>query len=190
MEDIDNIVNILNQGGIVIFPTDTAYGIGCRIDKPEAVARLFKIRRRPETQATPALVDSIRMAKKYWLQINEEMVDLMRQYWPGALTIVYNCKKELVPELVRGKGENLGLRMPDQQALLELIGKVGVPILGPSANFHGETTPNRHNDIDQLLIKQVDAVMAGKDEEMGGVSTVVDCTVKPLKVIREGKIIL
>lgn len=188
MIDIDDIVNVFNQGGIVIFPTDTAFGIGCRIDRPEAIKRLFKLRRRPETQAVPVLVDSEEMAKKYWQQINPEVQEFMSKYWPGALTVVYKSRSELVPRLVCGGGENIGLRMPDHNELLWMIGRVGVPVLGPSANFHGEATIYNRNDLDQELVKLVDAVMDGECPGDRRVSTVVDCSMQPYKVLRTGKI--
>ena len=147
---IEEAVKILNQGGIVIFPTDTAFGIGCRIDNERAVQRLFKIRKRPQSQAVPVLVSDIEMAKEYLEEIPEDVVQkLIIPYWPGALTIVLKAKKERVSSLVRGGGETVGLRMPNQAVVLEIIKKVGVPILGPSANFHGENTPYEFKDLNE-----------------------------------------
>lgn len=187
MEEISKAIEILNQGGIVIFPTDTAYGIGCRIDKEDSVKRLFKIRKRPEEQAVPVLINGIGMANDYFQTFPKEVESLMEKYWPGRLTIVYRAKKEKVAELVRGGGENVGLRMPSNSIILSLIDLTGVPILGPSANFHGEKTPFKKEDLDKNLIKLVDFVI---DEEPGGlgVSTVLDCTKNPWEVLRQGSV--
>lgn len=181
------VVDILKRGGIVIFPTDTAFGIGCRIDKPESIDRLFQIRKRPLTQATPVLVASIDMALSYFDSPPEIVRRLTREYWPGALTIVAPCKKELVHSPVRGGGNLIGLRMPNHPEVLDVIKEVGVPILGPSANFHGQPTPYTTQDLDPELIKLVDYVMPGECT-LKHVSTVVDVSVSPPKILRQGAV--
>ena len=93
-KDIEKSIKTLNQGGIVIFPTDTAYGIGCRIDKTNSVRKLFKTRKRPESQPALVLVDSIEMAQNYLMPFDLKVRKLIEKYWPGALTIVYNCQIE------------------------------------------------------------------------------------------------
>src|SRR5947209_15450953 len=99
MEQIEQAVKVLNDGGIVIFPTDTAFGIGCRIDNEESIKRLFTIRKRPETQATPVLMTSLKMAEGYLKPVSPEVIEqLIKPYWQGALTIVLSCKNEKVHE--------------------------------------------------------------------------------------------
>ncbi len=183
--DLKKAIYILNNGGIVIYPTDTAYGIGCRIDKPDAVERLFRIRKRPLTQATPVLVSSTEMALPYFAQPTDIVRHLMKTYWPGSLTIVYYCRQDLIYSPIRGGGKSVGLRMPDHQVALELIHGVGVPILGPSANFHSGETPYSRKNLDPALVKLVDFVIPGECK-IGNVSTVVDCTVSPYRIIRQG----
>ena len=188
MTDLTEAIKIIKEGGIVIFPTDTAYGIGCRIDRPESVKRLFKTRKRPESQATPILVDSLSMAQNYWHSpLPDEIRKLAQKYWPGALTVIYDCKTEKMPSLVRGNGKTLGIRMPDHIIPLELIKSAGVPILGTSANFHGQKTPYKYEDLDPELIKLVDYVIPGECQT-GKISTVIDCSVTPWKIIRQGAI--
>jgi len=188
MVNLIEAIGILKEGGIVIYPTDTAFGIGCRIDNPESVARLFQIRKRPLTQATPVLVSSKEMAEKYFLSpLPDNVRHLISDYWPGALTIVYECRKDMVFPLVRGGGDTIGLRMPNHEVPLTLIRNLGVPILGPSANFHGKPTPFRYEDLDKQLIKLVDYVLPGKCSARN-ISTVIDCTSKPWKIIRQGAI--
>lgn len=189
MEDIREAITILKNGGIVIFPTDTVYGIGCRMDNAKAVNQLFRIRKRPRTQAAPVLVDSVAMAQNYLAPITQEVMEqLMKPYWPGALTIVLKCKVDKVPKLVRGGGDTLGVRIPNHPLTLELIRKVGVPILGPSANFHGEKTPFKFEDLDPELTKLADYVLVDKGSLERNVSTVIDCSIKPWKILREGAV--
>ncbi|HSA83634.1 MAG TPA: L-threonylcarbamoyladenylate synthase [Patescibacteria group bacterium] len=187
-DQIKEAIKIVQKGGVIIFPTDTAFGIGCRIDDEEAIKRLFAIRKRPETQATPVLVSGWDMAEEYISKIPEEVLEkLIKPFWPGALTIVLPCKTEKVPELVRGKGNNLGVRMPNYEIALEIIRGVGVPMLGPSANFHGEKTPYSFEDLNPELVRLVDYVVQGECS-VKLASTVVNCTVKPWKILRQGAI--
>lgn len=189
MTNLQKPIKILKQGGIVIFPTDTAFGIGCRIDKANSVKRLFEIRQRPFSQAAPVLVNSIAMAQKYLSSISNNVRHLMNKYWPGALTIVYPCKIEKVPSPVRGGDANLGVRIPNHDLTLALIKAVNIPILGPSANFHRRPTPYQFKDIDSELVKLVDYIVEGKCQ-LDNVSTVIDCSIAPWKIIRQGAVVV
>lgn len=188
MTDIREAITILNKGGIVIFPTDTAFGIGCRIDREDAIKRLFTIRKRPENQAVPVLVSAVKMAEKYFkTPLPNNVRHLMETYWPGALTIVYHCKTDITPPLVRGGGTTLGVRMPDHEVTLALIKGVGTPILGPSANFHGQPTPYEFVELDSILTGLVDYVLPGECKTKQA-STVIDCSKVPWKILRQGSV--
>lgn len=189
LQKLQKATEIVKNGGVVIFPTDTAFGVGCRLDDKKAIERLFKIRQRPPTQATPVLVESIKMAEDYLLSISDEVKNLMTKYWPGALTIVYPCQVEKVPGLVRAQGQTLGVRMPNHPTPLAIINSIAVPILGPSANFHGVPTPYKYEDLDPEFIKLVDYVIPGECS-VGMASTVIDCSIKQWKIIRRGKVIV
>lgn len=184
---LQQAIEIVRNGGIIIYPTDTAFGIGCRIDDQKAVDRLFKIRKRPRTQAMPVLVSSKEMALAYLDSPSNIVRRMMDVHWPGALTIVAPCKQNLVYSPIRGSGDTVGLRMPNHEAILAIIRGVGVPILGPSANFHGAPTPYRQADLDPELVKLVDLVVPGQCKA-GDISTVVDCTVIPYRIIRQGAV--
>lgn len=186
-EQIQKAIQILKKGGIVIYPTDTAFGIGCRIDNAKAVDKLFKIRRRPLNQAMPVLVSSIGIALLYFDDPSQIVRHLMKTYWPGALTIVAPCKKELVYSPIRGGSDTIGLRMPNHPAALSIVEGVGIPILGPSANFHGDKTPYRFQDLNPELAKRVDFVVPGECT-VKEQSTVVDCTTDPYSIIRQGAV--
>lgn len=188
MNDIEKAIKIIKQGGIVIYPTDTAYGIGCRLDNKKAVERLFKIRKRPINMPTPVLFDDVKRIKEYVLPYGKDVEKLMFDYFPGALTLILRCIEEKVPSLVRGGGGTLGVRIPDHETVWQLIKGAHSPILGPSANFHARETPYSFETLDKELIKLVDFVLEGKTKGKGSTSTVVDCTKKPWKIIRQGEI--
>ena len=188
MHNVKKAIDILKKGGIAIFPTDTAFGIGCRMDDEKAVERLFSLRRRPPAQATPVLVSSRSMAEKYLRSpLPDNVRRLCNTYWPGGVTVIYHCRIENVTLLVRGGGTTLGVRMPDHEIPLALIRQVGIPLLGPSANFHGEKTPYTYADLDKNLVKLVDFVIEGKCKGKLA-STVVDCTRNPFHIAREGAV--
>ena len=145
---IKKAVRVLQDGGVIIYPTDTVFGIGCSIDHEEAIKRLFHIRKRPIIQATPVLVDTVKMAQDYLKPIPKDVVGkLIEPYWPGALTIILPCLTEKVPSFVRGGSGTLGVRIPNHAISRAIIQGFGKPILGPSANFHGEKTPYSFKDL-------------------------------------------
>ncbi len=185
--EIQKIIRVLNQGGVVIYPTDTAFGIGCRIDKKDSIKKLFDIRRRPYNQAVPVLFNSIDMINKYVQNIDEEVNKLMDKYWPGALTIILPAKIENISDLVRGGGETIGVRIPNHKAILQVINEIGIPILAPSANFHGEKTPLKFEDLDKEIIGKVDYVLRGECS-VKQPSTVIDCSVGKWRIVRKGAI--
>src|SRR5579859_7490585 len=186
MEDVQKAIKIIKNGGIVVYPTDTVFGIACRIDDEVAIKRLFTIKQRSEKQSVPVLVDSIVMAEKYLLPISRKVKEqLMKPYWPGGLTIVLPCDTRKVPSLIRGGGNTLGVRIPDNKLLQEIIRQVGIPITGTSANFHGQTTPSKKVELNPEFIKLVDFVLPGKCNNNLS-STVIDCSVSPWKILREG----
>ena len=188
-EQIQKAIATLNAGGIIIFPTDTAFGIGCRVDKPTAIDKVFEIRRRPKDQALPVLVRSSQQALAFYQHPSDIVRRLMKRHWPGGLTIIDTCKKELLYSPICGGGETVGMRHPKHVTLQQILDGVGVPIVGPSANFHGKPTPYCFEDLDPELVALVDFVVDGTCIE-GNVSTVVDCTSDPYRIVRLGAVIL
>ena len=189
-DEIRSAINILNRGGIIIFPTDTAFGIGCRIDNPDAVKKLFLLRHRPAEMAVPVLVSSIKMAEKYLLSpLPDNVRHLMNDFWPGGLTVLLPCRTDSVTPLVRADGNNLGVRMPDHQKILKIIKEVGVPILAPSANFHRDPTPYSFEELNPELVKKVDFAVTGECK-FKQASSVIDCSRIPWKIIRRGTSII
>lgn len=186
-QNISKAIQTFQSGGIVIFPTDTAYGIGCRMDDEKTVERLYEIRKRPKEKAILILVDSVEMAEKYLKKIPEDVLQLMNRYWPGGLTIVLPCKTEHVPSIVRAGGNTLAVRLPAHPQLVEIIRHVGVPIVAPSANFAGEATPVRLEEVSKELQSLVDFVLPGECT-LKQSSTLIDCSIQPWRILREGAV--
>ena len=174
---LEKAIAVLKKGGIVIFPTDTVYGIGCRFDDKDAIDRLYKIKKTPSGQPLPILVSDLSQVEKLAL-INKTREELIKKYWPGALTIILQSKK--------GK-EKIGFRMPNSSMVTSIIDGVGVPIIGTSANFHGSKAPKSYKELDPNFTKLADIVLKGECQ-LGMESTVVDATVDPPKILRKGAI--
>ncbi len=182
---MDKAIEVLKNGGVVIFPTDTAYGIGCRIDNKEAIKRVYNLRNRPAEKALIMLVSSVEMAGEY-VEIPRIVKEkLIQMYWPGGLTIILKCKKEKVPGILRAEGDTLAVRFPNHKDLCKIIEEVGVPIAAPSANYSSMPTPFELSEVDPTLREKVDFVLEGVCT-MRGVSTIVDTTVEPWRVVRQG----
>lgn len=187
-ESIQKAIEILQNGGVVIFPTDTVYGVGCRLDNPQAIEKVYKIRNRPQEKAVLAVVDSVVMAEKYLQPIPEVVRSkLLEKYWPGGLTVVLPCKTEVVPSIARAGGETLAVRQTSHPVLSKIISEVGVPLIAPSANFSGEKTPVSFEALDPKFTALADYVLEG---QCGGdkPSTIIDCSVTPWRIIREGAV--
>ncbi len=187
LSDIHDVVEMFQTGQVGVFPTDTAFGIGCVINNPASVGRIFEIRHRVETKPLLALVSSIEMAEEYVTIPNEVREKLIKKHWPGGLTIVLPCNTEKVTSTVRANGETLAVRLPKHEKLVKIIEKVGIPIVAPSANFAGEKTPYHLSEVDPLLIQEVDFVMTGECT-VKAQSTIIDCSKKPWEIVREGAV--
>lgn len=183
-------ITLFLQGKIGIFPTDTVFGIGCIVDNESAVKRLFSIKNRPENKPTPVLVNSIDMAQDLLQKkFSSKVLLLVKEYWPGGLTLVLDCNNEKIPSLVRGGTKTLGVRIPDSQMIKDIITKMNKPLLAPSANFSGEKTPFLKEDLDPNLISLVDFYLDGVCNGQKS-STVLDCTSEPFTILRQGAIVI
>lgn len=182
-----SIRQILQSGGIAIFPTDTAFGIGGRIDKQETVDRLFLIKKRSLHKPTPVLVSSVAMAMEWVDSVSDTVQELMQLYWPGGLTIILPSSNPRIVEQVTAGTGTLGVRVPAHSELREIIEELQVPIIGSSANFEGLPTPYNQEDLDPELIQAVDGVMQGECTTKQA-STVIDCTKNPFIIVRQGAV--
>lgn len=177
MTSIREAINILKGGGIVIFPTDTVYGIGTKWDQKTAVNRLYGIKGTPKTQPFPILVENEHQVGQL-AEVTPVAKSLIQKYWPGALTIVLKEK---------GGTKKIGFRMPDYGTVRELIREVGAPVIGTSANFHGMKSPKNFSEIDPLLLGMADYHLKGECT-LKIESTVVDASGGELKILRVGAI--
>lgn len=185
--NIDRAIEVFKDGGVVIFPTDTAYGIGCRMDDASAVRKVFEVKKRAFDNALLVLVDSIEMAEKYVEIPDDVKHKLVNKYWPGGLSIFFKTKPGKILGIVTANTQILAVRWPDHKVMEQIIHEVGVPIIATSANVSGGITPYILEDIDSEIKNKVDFVLPGECTYKKE-STIIDTTVSPWKTIRTGAV--
>jgi len=185
IKDMDSVVNLFLEGKVGVFATDTVWGAGCSLNNEEAIKRLYQIKKRKKDKPTAVLVADYKQAKELG-QFNKEAEELVKRYWPGALTVIVPVKGR-VTTLVTDKNRKVGLRAPNNRLLFKVLKKAG-PIVATSANFVGERPPTKKEEIDKVFLRQVDFLVEGGEPVEGLASTVLDTMVKPFKVLRQGSV--
>ena len=178
---------IIKNGGIVVFPTETVYGIGTNGLDKEAVERLYKIKERPLNKPISLLVSDYEMIEKVVKDINELEYKIMKKFFPGPLTIILN-KKDIVPDIVTSGGSTVGIRMPEEEITRKLIEYAGVPIAAPSANISGKASGIDLQEIIKEFGDKVDCYIDGGKSKIGIGSTIVKVENNTIKILREGSI--
>ena len=182
-EGVKEALKALKRGGLVIYPTDTLYGLGCNALDKSAVERLSKAKRRPASNPLPIAVNGIEMMKQY-AEISDTAERLVRAFLPGALTVV--LKKKNLPDILTAGLPEVGIRIPKSDIALRLVELLGVPITATSANISGNAPPVSAEEA-ASQIREADIVLDGGRLGKGVPSTVIDLTGKP-KILREGAI--
>ena len=178
---------IIKNGGIVVFPTETVYGIGTNGLDKEAVERLYKIKERPLNKPISLLVSDYEMIEKVAKDISEIEYKIMKKFFPGPLTIILN-KKDIVPDIVTSGGSTVGIRMPEEEITRKLIEYAGVPIAAPSANISGKASGIDLQEIIKEFGDKVDYYIDGGKSKIGIGSTIVKVENNTIKILREGSI--
>jgi L-threonylcarbamoyladenylate synthase len=180
-------VAVLRAGGVVALPTDTVYGIGVALDAPHGIDRLFEAKQRPPDRAIMLLLDAADQARSVsaW---PPAAVALAEAFWPGGVTVVVDQLPgaNLPPELTGGR-PTIGLRMPDHACPRALAAAVG-PLPVTSANLSGLPPARDAMEIAEQLGDAVDCIIDGGPAHGGPASTVVDCTVDPVRILRVGAV--
>lgn len=189
-EVIMQTVEALREGKVVVVPTDTVYGLAANAADDAVVNHLFDMKGRQEGLPMPVFVDTIERAKRMAFIEEKNLEEALNRYWPGALTAILYAR-EIVSPLVRGRGGlTVGARIPDHYFSRDLIRAFGAPITGTSANRSGRKPAATAQEVfaafDGMLCAPDIIIDGGVCD--GALSTVVDFTVVPPKVVREGAI--
>lgn len=161
--DFWSAVQCLKDGKVLLYPTDTIWGLGCSTDFPEALERLYEIKKRPGNKAAILLVDSIDMLKKYIDYIHPRVETLMG-FHKRPLTVIYKNAKNLDPRFTAKDG-SIAIRVCEDVFCKALIQEIKGPLVSTSANFNGIDAPAHFGEIDPLLIQQVDYVVKYRQDD-------------------------
>ncbi len=183
-------VMVLKNGGIVIAPTDTVYGMIADASNEETVKKIFTVKGRPPNKPIPVLIDSFKMLNEVAYVKNDKTNKFLEHTWPGKTTCVLSSRGWM-PLCLRAEGLNIGVRMPNHNFLLSLIKSFGKPITGTSANISGKEETRSSDDLKrqfQYLPIQPDLILDAGELMESKLSTVLDLTKDEPEIIREGAV--
>ena len=189
LNELDKAFAALDNGGVVVFPTDTLYGLGADVFSLPALQRIFAIKGRPAELALPVLVAGLDQVESVALPMSNRAQELAERFWPGPLTLVMRRSPEL-PDLVTGGADTVAVRMPAHRIPLALARRLGRPITGTSANLSGQPDLLDLDSIENQLGNLVDYIIRSGPPPEGTGSTVVDITRNEPRLLREGAISL
>ncbi len=187
MDIINAAGQILKQGGLVAFPTETVYGLGANALDEEAARKTYAAKGRPSDNPLIVHIASLEDLYPITKKVPEKAVALAEKFWPGPLTMIFE-KSELVPYGTTGGLETVAVRMPDNEVALALIRAGGGYVSGPSANKSGRPSPTMARHVLDDLEGRIDMILDGGPVHIGVESTIVDMTVEPPMILRPGAV--
>ncbi len=184
---IGKVCEILREGGVIIYPTDTVYGIGCDIYKPRAIERIAQIKNiRPEKANFSFIVNDLSHLSEYTRILNNRVFKLMKALLPGPFTFILPANSQ-VPKILKNKKKTVGIRIPDNNIILEIVKELGHPILTTSIH-DGDKIVEYTTDPETIYDNFMDKVDLMVDGGYGGnvPSTIIDCTTEEPVIVRQG----
>jgi L-threonylcarbamoyladenylate synthase len=178
---------LIRKGAVMVCPTDTGYALAANALDTKAIVKVFNIKGRDYANPIHMAVSSLEMAERY-AHISPEAEQLAHNFLPGALTLVLP-RREVVPSLLVGGRDTVGIRIPDNRVIMDLAVMADLPITATSANISGQTTPYSVPEVLRLLGEAAEQVTLILDQGLipsRGLSTIVDLTVSPPQLLRQG----
>ena len=189
--DLKKVIDILNKDGVIIFPTDTIYAMGCRLDSKKAIERMCKITGKKVEKVNFSLIcESLSHIAEYTAVLDKAVFRLMKNNLPGAFTFILKANNN-VTKYFAGNKKTIGIRVPDNAIAQAIISELGVPLVATTIH-HDDVIVDYMTDPAEIHDKfeyQVDCVIDGGVGDIVP-STIVDCTEEEIVVVREGKGIL
>jgi len=187
LNKIEEAAMSIKEGGIVLFPTETVYGIGANALNQNAVSKIFEAKGRASDNPLIVHISDIDMLDDLVKEVGQIEQKLMDNFWPGPLTIIF-YRKECIPNVVTAGLNTVGIRMPSNEIARKLIKFSGLPIAAPSANISGKPSGTKIEDIIDELDEKVDYILDSGMVDIGVESTVVRVIDKKVHILRPGKI--
>jgi len=173
---IKKAAKAVKEGRLVVFPTETVYGIAVNADDPVALKTLCKIKKRPKGKPFTLHIASMKQLQDFGCRPGKKTMAILKKYWPGPLTAILKTKS----------GKKVGFRIPDNKIALNLIKQAKVPVVAPSANIAGGKAPTSARQVPKKIKEEVDFILDGGRTELKVSSTVIDFSGPRPKIIREG----
>jgi len=184
---VKRAAEVLGNGGIVVYPTETVYGIGCDPLNREAYSRILRLKGRDESRPMLLLACSVAQVEEFAGGLPDVVSRLADVFWPGPLTMVFRPEKRL-PDYLYGPGDGVAFRVSPHPLASLLAFEFGAPVVSTSANRTGEPPLTTYSDALREFGDRVDVVLEGSGEMNGAPSTVVDLTSGEVKILREGAV--
>jgi L-threonylcarbamoyladenylate synthase len=185
--ELKMIVSVLRKNGVIVYPTETFYGLGANSLSPPAVKKIFALKRRDRTKPLPVVISDREMLDSLAAEIPPAAEPFLRLYWPGPLTLIFPANP-LLPRELLGAAKTVGVRLPAHSGLRDLVKNAGFPITATSANISGESELSDPKEVYDTFAGRVDCIVDGGNTKGGHPSTVVDLTSRKPRILREGAI--
>ena len=184
---IERVADVLKSGGIIAYPTETIYGIGCSAFDAGAVERIYQLKGRDRQKAMILVAGDIVQVSDLVKSIPASAEKLIENFWPGPLTIIFETSSRL-REFAFGKSKTVAVRIPDCTICLELIRETGFPLVSTSANVSGQPAGATAEQVYEAFGDQLDVIVDGGATPESVPSTLVDITRTPARIVRQGAI--
>lgn len=184
-EDFDRGAEIIRDGGLVAFPTETVYGLGADALNPDAVLKIYRVKGRPADNPSIVHIADYEDIRELAAEVTEDMEILMKTFWPGPMTMIVPAK-EIIPKVTTGGLDTVGIRMPRGASCRELVRRSGCPIAAPSANISGKPSPTEAQHVIDDFEGKIEAVIDGGPCQVGIESMVIDMTGSIPMILRPG----
>lgn len=184
--ELDEVTDIIKQDGIIVFPTETVYGIGGNALSLDVIKRIYNIKQRPQEKALSILVKSKKEINKYaYISdiLEEKIID---NFMPGPITIILKKRKSQIPDLLTGNNDTIGIRIPDNYIVKKILEACNLPIAAPSANISGRPSSIKLEDIKPDFDGKVEAFIDGGKCTQNVSSTIVKVIDGKVEILREG----
>ena len=188
-EVIATALQILKEGGIIAYPTESFYALGVIADNEAALKKLYRLKKRRLEKAMPVIAGNNDILKTVITSVPLQAEKLMGKFWPGALTIIFEAKDNL-PELLTGSKNTVAVRIPGNSFALSLARAADFPITATSANLSGKPPAQEPEAVMNYFGNNIDLIIDGNKAPGGKPSTIIDVTVTPPKILRKGSVLL
>ena len=186
VDELENVIKVIEDGGVVIFPTDTVYGIAANSLDEEAIKKLFDLKERNDNKPICVLTSSVDKIKKI-AYVRDEEQKIIDQYMPGALTIILD-KKDNVSDVLTSNLKTVGVRIPNNEIALRILEKLEYPLATTSANISGKEAAVKKEDLITEFDGRVDIIIDGGITNLKVSSTIVKLDNNEIKILRQGTI--